>query len=142
MTKKHKVRVIIVNKSGLDMIYKDDKYFHGELAASSRKWMDVKNDDVGDFLSNERDYSMVGCSGYVTYGIGDEMVTIAFSNPQVGVNKLNVGTGGEGVWKNMDNYGYDKFERPIRATSEIGLTCDCQCTPGETNICAIIVKKD
>ena len=103
MTKNHKVRVIIVNKSGLDMIYRDDKYFHGELAASPGKWMDVKNDDVGDFLSNERDYSIVGCSGYVTYGIGDEMVTIAFSNPQVGVNKLNVGTGGEGVWENMDN---------------------------------------
>ena len=36
----------------------------------------------------------------------------------------------------------EKFERPIHATSEIGLTCDCQCTPGETNICVIIVKKD
>ena len=142
MTKTHKVRVIIFNKSGLDMVYKEDKYLHGEIAASSRKWENVKNNDIGDFLSQESDFSLFGCSGFVKYHIGDEMVTIAFSNPQVGVNKLEVGTGGEGVWESMDNQGYDKFERPINVSSEIKLTFHCQCTPGETNVCVIIIKRD
>ena len=142
MTKTHKVRVIIFNKSGLDMIYKEDKYYHGEIAPSSRKWMDIKNDDVGDFLSQECDYSILGCSGYVTYRIGDEILTIAFSNPEVGANKLNVGTGVEGVWESMSSLGYDKFERPIDGTSGNGVTCDCQCTPGRTNVCVIILKRD
>ena len=124
------------------MVYKEDKYVHGEIAPSSRKWMDVKNNDVGDFLSQECDFSLLGCSGYVKYRIGDEMVTIAFSNPQVGVNKLNVGNGGEEVWQSMDNQDYDKFERSINVTSEIKLTFDCQCTPCETNVCVIIVKRD
>ena len=142
MTKIHKVRVIIFNKSGLDMVYKAENYIHGEIAASSRKWMDVKNNDVGDFLSQETDFSLVGCSGFVTYRVGDKLVTIAFSNPQVGVNKLEVGTEGEGVWEKMNSQGYDKFERPINVTPEIGLTFHCQCTPGETNVCVIFVKRD
>ena len=142
MTKTHKVRVVIFNKSGLDMVYKENKYIHGEIAPSSRKWEDVKNDDIGDFLSQEIDFSLVGCSGYVKYLIGDIMVSIAFSNPEVGVNKLNVGTGGERVWEKMDNQRYDKFERPINVSSEIKLTFHCQCTPGETNVCVIIVRRD
>ena len=141
MTKTNKVRVIIVNKSGFDMVYKGDKYVHGEIAVSSHKWMDVMNNDVGDFQSQECDYSPLGCSGYVNYRICDKMVTIAFSNRPLVVNKLDVGTRGEEVWDNMDNQGYEKFERPINVTSEIGLTFDCQCTPGETNVCVIIVKR-
>ena len=70
MTRTHKVRVIIFNKSGLDMVYKEDKYVHGEIAPSSRNWMDVKDNDVGDCLSLESSLSLFGCSGYVTYRIG------------------------------------------------------------------------
>jgi len=66
------------------------KAFLGETQLNQEKKKDV--------LSYELDWLMAGCSGYVTYRMFDTNITIAFSNPTVGGNKLGVGTGGKRVW--------------------------------------------
>ena len=69
----------------------------------------------------------------------DTDITIAFSNPVVGTNKLGVGTGGKSVWDNMDNHGYAKFYVTIDCCGGTTLQFDCQCTGGNINICTVDV---
>ena len=84
---------------------------------------------------------MAGCSGYVTYKIFDTDITIAFSNPASGSNKLGVGAGGKWVWDNMDKHGYKEFTEKIDSRDrKTSLLFDCQCTGGSTNTCTVDVK--
>ena len=55
------------------------------------------------------DETAPGVSGYVVYSLHGHDVAIAFSNPPVGFNKLNVGlasaeTGGKNVWDEMEHH--------------------------------------
>ena len=139
MTKTHRVRVLIINQSNLDIFHKSETYFSGR-PANEVSWLAVRQGEIGDFLSYERDYSLAGCSGYVTYEIGGTPVSIAFSNPLVGTNKLGVGTGGQAVWDNMTEHDYEDFTERIEVKSGPTLTFQCQCTAGPTNLCVIYVK--
>ena len=40
-------------------------------------------------------------------------VTLAFSNPLVGCNKLGAGVNGKGVWDDMDKHSYTLFVEKI-----------------------------
>lgn len=136
MVKTHNVLVKISNKSGFDMTYKDDWYDSGRVADGFSWPKSISNDDHQDVLNYERDYSLFGCSGYVTYGMGGVNVTIAFSNPSVGSNKLGVGTDGKGVWDDMDNHDYDPFVVQI-TVGDVRLNFNCKCTGGSTNTATV-----
>ena len=109
MVKVHNVLVKISNKSGFDMTYKDDLYDSGRVANGYSWPKSIPNGDHQDVLSYEKDNSWAGCSGYVTYDMGGVDVTVAFSNPSSGSNKLGVGTNGKGVWDGMNNHDYEPF---------------------------------
>ena len=92
-------------------------------------------------LNYERDWSMAGCSGYVTYKMNNTNVTIAFSNPLLGVNTLGVGTGGMKVWDYMDNHRYQGFTEKLNCPDGVILSCHCECTSGNTNTCSVYLAE-
>lgn len=116
------------------MKFKGDWYHNGRLA-DTYKWPDVlKSNDKMDILSYEKDGSLAGCSGFTNYSINkDTMVTFAFSNPSIGLNKLEVGIGGRSVWDNMGNQNYDYFQRTIAVAGSESVKFQCRCTGSTTN---------
>ena len=124
-----------------DMTYVSDWYEHGRLAEGFQWPKTIKPGQERDVLNYELDWSLAGCSGYVTYNMFDTDITIAFSNPSVGVNKLGVGTCGKKVWEEMGSHGYNEFTVNIDASNERAkLQFDCKCTEGTTNTCTVNIK--
>ena len=109
MAKTNNCLVKIVNGAdSSDMTYVADWYNHGRLAEGFSWRETIKPGEKRDVLSYELDWSWAGCSGYVTYRMFDTNITIAFSNPSVGNNKLGDGTGGKKVWEEMGNHDYNE----------------------------------
>ena len=145
MSKTHNCLVKIVNGAdSSDMTYVAEWYNHGRLAEGFSWRETIKPGEKRDVLSYELDWSWAGCSGYVTYRMCDTPVTIAFSNPFVGVNKLGVGIGGKKVWEEMGNHDNNEFTVNVNADGDKNtkLKFDCICTGGTTNICTINIKAD
>ena len=140
MVKVHNVLVKITNNSGYEMEYVGDWYDSGRVA-DGFNWSTIQpNGDHSDVLNYEKDSSWAGCSGYAQFNMSGVVVTIAFSNPSAGTNKLGVGTTGKNVWKNMENHDYNAFvvEVPI---ADGKLYFNCKCTGGNTNTATVDVSK-
>lgn len=145
MPKSHVVKLMITNKTPFLMKYKSDWFDSGRIADGWSWPEEILPGDTEIIECYEKDNALAGCSGYVTYNIGyDEMtadMTIAFSNPSSGKNKLGVGKG-KAVWDNMSDHGYKPFtehfvlegrDRPVM------IICNCQCTGGEVNQARILL---
>ena len=123
-----------------DMTYVRDWYAHGRLADGFSWPTTIRpgHEELSGVLNYETDWSWAGCSGYVIYRMFDTDITIAFSNPSVGTNKLGVGTGGETVWYDMYNHDYNWFTVNVDATNgKAKLQFDSKCTWGTTNTCTV-----
>ena len=143
MWKFHNCLVIIWNGTKSDMTYVEDWYERGRLADGFKWQKTIKPSKQIAVKSYEEDWAILkGCSGYVTYKMFDTDITIAFSNPGAGYNKLTVGNGGKLVWDSMyDHHDYEKFI--LRVDSSDGnaiLKFDCKCSKGLTNICTVNVR--
>ena len=132
MVKDHNVKLSIKNRSGFTTTYAGDWFDSGRLADDYNWPGTISNDDHQEILCYERDWSAAGCSGYVQYNMSGTVLTIAFSNPSVGTNKLGVGTTGKDVWDDMDNHSYQPFVIKITIAGK-ELNFNCQCTGGSTN---------
>ena len=113
MAKTHNCLVKFSNgPNSTNMTYVTEWYKQGRLA-DGFSWPDTIEPgycDKNGVLSYERNWAvLVGCSGYVTYRMFDTEITIAFSNPFRGGNKLGVGTGGKRVWDDMKSHYYHNF---------------------------------
>lgn len=140
MVKDHNVKIQLNNMSGHEMTYQCDQFVSGRVADAFNWPPQIANDATATILCYERDHFLfVGCSGYVTYEMGGTEVTIAFSNPMVGTNKLNVTTDGDGAWNRMDNRKYEPFEIDIILADNTAITFKCSCTAGKTNVCDITI---
>ena len=141
MGKKHSVVLTITNHSGHDMTYKTDWFDSGRLSNGYGWPHKIPNgaDDV-KISCYEKDGALAGCSGLVTYTIGGTDLTIAFSNPSAGTNKLGVGTTGKDVWDNMSNHDYGPFTVNITLHDKTKLAIECQCSGGETNSCTVKIE--
>lgn len=139
MVKEHNCRVEIFNNSKSKMTYVRDWYDSGRLADSYSWQQIIEPGDKADILNYERDWASSGCSGYVTYEMLSKEITIAFSNPSSGRNKLGVGTDGWSVWDNMENHNYDTFTVNIDLRDGSILKFTCGCTGGKTNKCEVEV---
>ena len=139
MVKDHNCHVKIYNgENSSDMTYVKDWYKHGRLADDYSWPKTIQPGHEGNVLNYEDDWSLEGCSGYVTYRMFDTDITIAFSNPSVGTNKLGVGTDGWNVWDSMSNHDYSSFTVNIDAKNgKAKLQFDCKCTGGTTNSCTV-----
>lgn len=143
MAKSKNCLVKIVNgPNSSDMTYVADWYHNGRLAKGFSWTETIKPGERRDVLSYELDWSWAGCSGYVTYRMFETNITIAFSNPTIGRNKLGVGTGGMKVWEEMSSHDYNEFTVDINASGDkkARMKFDCMCTAGETNICSVNIK--
>lgn len=137
MVKLHNCLVEITNKTQFPMTYVLDWYDSGRVADGFTWPPTINANDHQTVLSYERDGALAGCSGYVTYNMNDTEVTIAFSNPDIGSNKLGVGTGGKKVWDEMESHDYEDFTQTIVCDNGMILLCYCKCTGGTTNTCTI-----
>lgn len=138
MVKEHNVRINIDNQSGKEMAFANDWFDSGRLADENPQWpQKIGSGENATILCYERDWAVAGCSGHVTYTMGGTPVTIAFSNPLVGCNKLGVGADGQNVWELMDNHGYQPFVIYLVLADNTTLTFKCQCTGGEINSCEV-----
>lgn len=140
MVKIHNNLVKIYNNSGFDMTYKEEWYDSGRVADGFSWPKSISNGDHREVLNYERDWSLAGCSGYVTYEMGGHQVTIAFSNPSVGVNKLGVGTNGKGVWDDMGDHDYKPFVVQITVNG-VRLNFNCKCTGSTTNTATVDISR-
>ena len=142
MVKSHNCLVKISNgPNSNDMTYVRDFYDHGRVADGFQWPTTIKPGQESDVLNYEVDWSLAGCSGYVTYNMFDTDITIAFSNPPVGVNKLGVGKEGQEVWEEMSSNDYNTFTVTVDASNERAkLQFNCKCTEGTTNTCTVNIK--
>ena len=143
MGKAHSVVLIITNKSGHDMTYKTDWFYSGRVS-NGFGWPTAIPNGATDVQipCYERDGSMAGCSGYVTYDLFGTDVTIAFSNPAVGYNTLGVGITGKSVWEEKGCQNYGQFEVNITLHDGTKLLIKCQCSGGATNSCSVKIEVD
>lgn len=139
MVKKHNCRVKIFNNSKYKMKYERDWYDSGRLADSYSWPKIIEPGREADILNYEKNWSLAGCSGFVTYEMSCKEITIAFSNPSSGTNKLGVGTGGKIVWDDMGNHDYHEFHKDIHLSDGSVLNFTCHCTGGTTNDCDVKV---
>ena len=123
------------------MSYMEEWYYSGRLADGFSWPKTINAGDHQKVLNYERDWSMAGCSGYVTYKMNNTNVTIAFSNPLLGVNTLGVGTGEMKVWDYMDNHRYQGFTEKLNCSDGVILSCHCECTGGNTNTCSVYLAE-
>ena len=142
MAKSKNCLVKIVNgPNSSDMTYVADWYQNGRLTEGFSWQETIKPGVRKDVHSYELDWSWAGCSGYVTYRMFETNITIAFSNPTIGRNKLGVGTGGMKVWEEMSSHDYNEFTVNVDASNERAkLQFDCKCTDGTTNTCTVNIK--
>ena len=140
MVKTHNVLVKIYNNSGVVMTYNAKWYDSGRVADGFSWPKSISNGNHATVLNYERDWSLAGCSGYVTYAMGGDQVTIAFSNPAAGSNKLGVGTNGKGVWDDMSNHDYSPFVVQITINS-MKLNFNCKCIGGTTNTASVDISR-
>ena len=141
MVKTHNCVVEIENRTTFHMTYVRDWYDSGRVA-DGFTWTDVAPGDRSVVSNYERDSSLAGCSGYVTYQIGGSEFSVAFSNPVVGTNKLGVGLDGARTWENMSNHTYMTFVEYVHLGCAVILECICQCTGGHVNSCSVKVRTD
>ena len=139
VAKSHNVNLIITNYSRVQMIFKTTWFDSGCLADGDRWSKIISKDQTEGIICYESDGWWSGCSGYVTYTMSGTDVTIAFSNPASGSNKLGVGTNGKGVWDNMSNHEYTPFVIEIVLSNGAALKCDCKCSGGNTNTAMVTI---
>lgn len=143
MPKSHNIRLKISNSpNSSEMTFVRDWFDSGRLG-NSYSWPSIiRPGDQVDILLYECDWSMAGCSGYVTYRMFNTDITFGFSNPSVGNNKLGIGTaGGQKVWDDMSSNDYKPFTVTIdTCNGNSKVQFECQCTNGQTNICTVNVK--
>ena len=133
------MKIQIHNQSGKEMTFENDWFESGRLGDDNPQWpQKIRSGENVTILCYERNWALLaGCSGHVTYSMGGTQVTIAFSNPLIGTNKLGVGADGQNVWELMGNHGYQPFVIYIILADKTPLTFNCECTGGTTNFCDV-----
>src|SRR5690348_7844239 len=110
MPKQHAIVLRIQNNTGVTLTFKSDWFDSGRLGDGESWPSTIEDGDTSVIQMYERDWALAGCSGLCTYTVDGGEITIAFSNPAAGSNKLGVGTGGTDVWDSMDSHDYNTFQ--------------------------------
>ena len=121
------------------MSFLRDWYDSGRIADRFSWPKAIADRSSAEILNYEKDWSMAGCSGYVTYAMGGTEVTVAFSNPSARRNKFGVGITGKEVWNEMSDHGYDSFN-VLLTVADKKLLFRCKCTGSSTNECTVNIE--
>ncbi len=141
MVKEHNIKLTINNESRFEMTKVGDWFDSGRLADTYNWPQTIAEGDKAVTLCYESDWSLAGCSGYVQYSMNGTDVTIAFSNPAVGTNKLGVGTNGKSVYEGMSDGDYKQFSIRCKV-GDSAVYFNCQCSGGDTNVATVTVHDD
>ena len=98
MVKVHNVKLTIQNNTPFEMTYQDSWFDSGRVGVGYVWPRTIATNKNATIMCYERNWSWAGCSWYVGYAMNGATVTIAFSNPVAGDNKLGVG---DHVFKNV-----------------------------------------
>ena len=139
MPKIHSCLVKIYNNSGMNMRFMRDWYDSGRIGDGYSWPKTIADKTREDVLNYEKDFSMAGCSGYIIYEMEGTEVTIAFSNPSAGRNKLGVGVTGKNVWNEMSDHRYESFD-VLLPIADKQLLFRCKCTGSSMNTCTVNIK--
>ncbi|XP_066917806.1 uncharacterized protein [Clytia hemisphaerica] len=139
MVKKHNIKLKITNGTGSSLKYHGEWFDSGRLADGFR-WPELIQDGGKEtVLCYERDWAMAGCSGYVQYRINGQVLTIGFSNPSAGKNKVGVGLTGKKIWDEMGCNDYSPHVTTLQMETFV-LKCHYSCTGGATNNIDIVLE--
>ncbi len=141
MVKAHNVKLNITNHTAYVMTGKTNWFDSGRVADNWSWPQTISNGEDKTILCYEKNWSWAGCSGYVTYTMGGTDVTIGFSNPGNGTNKLGVGTNGKTVWDHISSHDYKSFVQTVTLQNGVGLNFVCKCSGGSTNVATVTVTQ-
>lgn len=139
MGKSHSVVLKLSNQTDHEMTLKNSRFFHGRLSNGFGWPKRIARGENQTVSCYERDGSLAGCSGFVTYTMGGTDVTIAFSNPAFATNTLSVGITGTIAWGELSNHEYAPFSETITLNDNTILVFNCQCSSGGTNFCSVTI---
>lgn len=138
MSKSHVVMLTIINNSPEDFDSFGSWFDSGRFADGWNLPDRVASGSTCVLAMNEKDWALAGCSGYINFEKGGFYVTVAFSNPSSGENKLGVGSGiGGSTWENMSSHDYDPFTVSFKS-GRSALVANCRCTGGSVNEALVV----
>ncbi|MBL4762543.1 MAG: hypothetical protein JKY93_07585 [Gammaproteobacteria bacterium] len=132
MPKSHVVKLTITNNSGYAMTKPSSWFDSGRVADGWNIPTTIASGGTDIVEMYERDNASAGCSGYINYTLNAGTITVAFSNPASGSNKLGCGTGGKSVWNDMESHDYNPFHEKLTINHE-SFTANESCTGGDVN---------
>jgi len=137
--KTHTIELNIKNNTKSPMLYHSCWFDSGRVANNFEFSRIIKKGDDDTVVCYERDWALSGCSGYVQYTIDGHLVTIAFSNPSVGTNKVGVGITetGKTIWGKIGSHGYQPFQVDMKV-GMMPVTVHCKCSGGDTNNAQVV----
>lgn len=138
MAKTHVVKLTITNNTGYTMSNPTSWFDSGRVADGWNIPTTISPGTTQVVEMYELDSSLAGCSGFISYTMNAAVVTIAFSNPVSGSNKLGCGNGTKSVWDNMDNHDYEPFTETFTINS-VGFTANESCTEGDVNQATVVL---
>lgn len=111
MSKHHVVKLTIKNSTNHVLEDPSSWFDSGRVADGWNIPTEIRPGDHAVVEMYEKDWSFcTGCSGYINYRLDKGTVTIAFSNPYSGSNKVGCGSTGKAVWEQMESHDYKPFE--------------------------------
>lgn len=98
----NRVNLRVINQTPYDMQYTSDWFDSGQWLTDVVNTIPAGSDMILYFIGDP------GVSGTVTYNINGNAMTLGFSNPEYGSNKVGIGNDGHKVWENMHSH----YENP------------------------------
>jgi len=132
------VVLTIQNNTGADLDFSNSWFDSGQIATGTSWPSKIPNTQSATITCYAKS-GPAGCSGYANFNVNNQTITIAFSNPSVGSNKVGVGlaqgvgTANE-VWDDMSSHDYKPFQVMFSTYN-----ADCSCTGGNPNKASVAI---
>ncbi len=139
MPKSHVIKLTVKNNSGYKLSDPKSWFDSGRVADGWNFPDPILPGQDGIVEMYEKDWSLTGCSGYVDYTLNMGTVTIGFSNPYVGSNKVGIGTDGKGVWDDMSSHDYGPFIKEF-TIGDVHFKAELECSGGDVNEANVTIE--
>jgi len=139
MPKSHTIKLNIKNDTTSPMLYHSNWFDSGRVANNFEFPKIIKKGENHTVVCYERDWALSGCSGYAQYTINGNIVTIAFSNPSAGSNKVGAGIADNGktIWEKISSHDYQDFQVDMKVGT-MPMIVHCKCSGGDTNDAKVV----
>jgi hypothetical protein len=135
MTKTHVINLDIVNSTSGDLTFADDWFQTGGLADGNAWPTTISAGTTATVQCCESFMSPIGCSGWVKYSFNyadTPGIFLAFSNPLVGTNGIELGSEAS-IWDDMTDHYDCPVSRDVAVDSNHWLISNIESTPGDAS---------